>query len=222
VKPSRGGKSRNLTSAVIKQVQLYEYGTSPTDQPSSRLAARRPKKLNDEQLAAIASSKLEDGDVKGAVRLLCSDDGLAVPNSATFNAISCLHPAAPVDRRSVSSTDISAIQVTSVAVKGAIQSFPNGSSAGPDGLRPQHMKDLLCGVADEHPLLVAVTDLTNLLLEGNTPFQVRSSLFGARLLAVTKKNGGIRPIAVGYVWRRLAAKVACSYLKEAGAELLAP
>jgi len=84
------------------------------------------------------------------------------------------------------------------------------------------MKDLLCGVADEHPLLVAVTDLTNLLLEGNTPFQVRSSLFGARLLAVTKKNGGICPIVVGYVWRRLAAKVACSYLKEAGAELLAP
>ena len=42
------------------------------------------------------------------------------------------------------------------------------------------------------------------------------------MLAIAKKNGGIRPIAVGYVWRRLTAKVACSYVKEASAAKLAP
>jgi hypothetical protein len=69
---------------------------------------------------------------------------------------------------------------------------------------------------------MVVTDLLNLLLEGKTPLPVRRALFGAKLLAITKKNGGVRPIAVGYVWRRLAAKVACSYVKEASAALLAP
>jgi Reverse transcriptase (RNA-dependent DNA polymerase) len=69
---------------------------------------------------------------------------------------------------------------------------------------------------------VAVTDITNLMLEGKTPASVRGTLFGANLLAIAKKKGGIRPIAVGYVWRRLAAKVACSYVKEAGAALLSP
>ena len=42
------------------------------------------------------------------------------------------------------------------------------------------------------------------------------------LLAISKKTGGVRPIAVGYVWRRLTATVACCHVKEASATLLAP
>ena len=96
----------------------------------------------------------------------------------------------------------------------SVQLFPSSSAAGPDGLRPQHLKDLLVGAPNNSQLLVAVTYLTNLLLEGKTPSSVRSSLFGASLLAIRKKNGGIRPIAVGYVWRRLTAKIACSHARE--------
>ena len=54
------------------------------------------------------------------------------------------------------------------------------------------------------------------------PTPVRGALFRATLLAIAKKTGGIRPIAVGYVWRHLAAKVACNYIKVASAALLAP
>jgi len=57
------------------------------------------------------------------------------------------------------------LQVFSVATKKAIHSFPNGSAVGPDGLRPHHLKDLLSGALDDHPLLLAITDLVNLLLE---------------------------------------------------------
>jgi len=85
------------------------------------------------------------------------------------------------------------------AVRAAIQSFPNGSAARPDGLRPQHLKDLLLGAWCARRQSTDVTDLTNLLLEGKTPPSVRVALFGANLLAVRKINGGIRPIAVGYV-----------------------
>jgi len=107
------------------------------------------------------------------------------------------------------------------AVKAAIQSLPSGSSAGPDGLRPHGLKDLITGIICEHQLLLAITDLLNIILEGKTPISVRRVLFGAKLLALTKKNGGVRPIAVGYLWRRLAAKVACRYVNEAMASLLA-
>jgi len=69
---------------------------------------------------------------------------------------------------------------------------------------------------------VAVTDLVNLLLEGKAPLPVRRALFGATVLAIAKKQGGIRPIAVRYVWRRLAAKVACTHVKVASAFLLTP
>ncbi len=222
VKPSRGGKSRNLTTAIVKQVRQYELGVDP-DPPSCSPASRtKPAKTRDEAIAAIASAKLEDGDVKGAVRLLCSDDRLAVPDDTTFAELRQLHPPAPANRRPAPFTNTSPLQVSPAAVIKAIQSFPNGSAAGPDGLRPQHIKDLLIGAADDNPLLVAITDLINLLLEGKTPPPVRAALFGATLLAVVKKQGGILPIAVGYVWRRLVAKVACSHVKDASTSLLAP
>ena len=40
---------------------------------------------------------------------------------------------------------------------------------------------------------------------------VMSVLFGGNLTALQKKAGGIRPIAVGYTWRRIAAKCANAY-----------
>jgi len=225
VKPTRGGKSRNLTTTIVKQVRQYELGTEPADPvpPSNRSSQRnKPAKTFDETVARMASAKLEDGDIKGAVRLLCSDDRLAIPDVLTFVELERLHPPAPTDRRPAPTSVTSPLQVSTSAVRAAIQSFPNGSAAGPDGLRPQHIKDLLVGAADDNPLLVAVTDLTNLLLEGKAPPSVRGTIFGANLLAIAKKTGGIRPIAVGYVWRRLTAKVACSHVKDASAALLAP
>ena len=57
-------------------------------------------------------------------------------------------------------------------------------------------------------LLTAITSFTNRLLKGECPPDVHPLLFGGALTALAKKDGGIRPIAVGSVWRRLAAKCA--------------
>ena len=223
-KPRRCGKSHNLTTSIVKQIRQYELGAEPDPEPVIRRPAQRnkPARTQEETIAAMASAKLEDGDVKGAVRLLCSDDTLAPTTAETFAKLGPLHPPAPADRRPAPTTDTPPLQVSTAAVRAAIQSFPAGSAAGPDGLRPQHLKDLLMGSATDNPLLVAITDLTNMLLQGKTPESVRGALFGANLLAIAKKTGGIRPIAVGYVWRRLAGKVACNQVKAASAALLAP
>jgi hypothetical protein len=45
---------------------------------------------------------------------------------------------------------------------------------------------------------------------------------GDTLLVIAKNAEGIRQIAVGYVWRRLTAKVARNYIKVASAASLAP
>jgi len=50
--------------------------------------------------------------------------------------------------------------------------------------------------------------LVNLLLNGELPEYVREVIFGGSSIALQKKNGDIRPIAVGYTLRRLAAKCA--------------
>jgi hypothetical protein len=101
----------------------------------------------------------------------------------------------------------------------SIISFPPGSGAGPDGLRPQHLKDLISKSNGEEgsKLLTALTDLTNIILSGEIPRDICPLLFGASLVALEKKAGGIRPIAVGCTLRRLTAKVACSrILKKVG------
>ena len=91
----------------------------------------------------MAAAKLEDGVVKGAVCLLCSDDRLIVPDMSTFVELSRLHPPVPADRRPAPLSGKLPLQVLPLAVRSAIQSFPNGSAGGPDSLRPQHIKDLL-------------------------------------------------------------------------------
>ena len=88
----------------------------------------------------------------------------------------------------------------------AIRSFPNGSSGGIDGLRPQHLKDLTAGtngVAGQD-LLVALAKVGNIMVAGNVPEPIINVLYGASLCALNKKDGGLRPIAVGSVLRRLA------------------
>src|SRR6478609_5181690 len=61
-----------------------------------------------------------------------------------------------------------------------------------------------------------------MMLEGRTPGRVRPIISGASLLALTKRCGSVRPIAVGYVWRRLASKVACQAVTPQSVALLAP
>src|SRR5271155_4887165 len=71
-------------------------------------------------------------------------------------------------------------------------------------------------------LLTSLTDFTNGLFQGIVPTNVLPIFFGARLIALSKKDGGIRPIAIGYTLRRLAAKVANGYATEKLVHVLAP
>jgi len=60
-------------------------------------------------------------------------------------------------------------------------------------------------------LLSALTGFTNCLLEGQCHPDVSPVLFGGNLIALEKITGGVRPIAVGYTLRRIAAKCANTY-----------
>ena len=106
----------------------------------------------------------------------------------------------------------------------AIRSFPNGSAGGPDGLRPQHLKDLISPSANAggQSLLAALASFLELVLEGKTPPSIRPYFFGASLIALEKKDGGVRPIAIGCTLRHLAAKVAGGKVMEDMGSLLAP
>ena len=60
---------------------------------------------------------------------------------------------------------------------------------------------------NNNTILSAKTMFVNMLLEGKYHPDVIPILFGGNLTASVKKTGGVRPIAVGYTWRRVAAKI---------------
>ena len=120
------------------------------------------------------------------------------------------HPAASVCQPLPDPSSVTALGVDEATLSKAIQSFPNGSSGGPDGLRPQHLKDLVNNKESGQGLVTALTSFTNLLLNGNCPDAVMPFFFGGRLIALEKKAGGFRPIVVGLTLRRLVSKCANS------------
>ena len=59
--------------------------------------------------------------------------------------------------------------------------------------------------------LCALTAFIKTVLSGRCPSDMAAIFFGGRLLALNKKGGGIRPIAVGFSFRRLASKCANAF-----------
>jgi len=94
-------------------------------------------------------------------------------------------------------------------IQAAISSFPHSSGAGPEGLRPQHLKDCISISAGDAStsLLTSITELVNHLTNRHLPTALRPFLYGAQLHGLRKNNGDLRPIAVGCTYRHLVAKV---------------
>lgn len=234
----RGGKRHNTTLATKVNNALDEFMSLGYRQQHQ--AADRRKKIKSDlkvgdDLAARVSAKIEEGDVRGAVRLAVSDDVLAPCCDAVADALRLLHPprAAPTngstsppqpDIITVNSCTPRVLMLSAHDIVEAIKSFPAGSAGGLDGLRPQHLKDMTSpytGLAGER-LVTTLTEFANMCLAGRVPPAVRPLFYGATLCALVKKGGGVRPIAVGSTFRRLVAKAACRSLRDVVVSKLAP
>ena len=100
------------------------------------------------------------------------------------------------------------------AVLAALQSFPRGSSPGASQLNSQHLLDAIgTTTPSAKHCLENLTCLINFLLSGRADPRIAPWLCGAPLTALLKKQGGIRPIAVGEVLHRLISRLCCSAVK---------
>ena len=68
--PKRGGKRHNMTIVIKKRL---EKGAEHDD-VNSTSPTKRCKLDDDSLLTAAVTSKIEDGNIKAAVRILVSDD----------------------------------------------------------------------------------------------------------------------------------------------------
>ena len=92
-----------------------------------------------------------------------------------------------------------------------VRSFLKDSAAGVSKFYATHLSNafLCASPAYGDEAISAVLDVVNLLARGEDPTSVAPYLCRASLLALKKKDGGIRPIAVGEILRRLVAKCLC-------------
>ncbi|KAJ0183176.1 hypothetical protein K1T71_001152 [Dendrolimus kikuchii] len=200
-------ESGNLTTKIKKRCQ----NLPELDDLRTNSNIRKTDKESTYRLNRFVEAKLSDGDIKGAARILFSNDTIAPNNETTLRALEEKHPHSDAALGSSLVCLEESLVAAPKSVFTSVMSFRSGSAGGLDGLTPQHLKDLLggsTGTAGE-TLLKDITDLINLMLSGAVNNDVVPTLYGANLCALNKKDGGIRPIAVGTTYRRLAAKICC-------------
>lgn len=205
--PEKADKVKNLTTWVKNRTAEWD---SNFFIPQLRPPRPSATKSTNDATAKKVEAKLADGDIRGAIRLACSDDTIAPNDDITLSALLTKHPPHPQPTNFPSPPeDLLVMPVLEDEVLKAISTFPPGSAGGLDGMRPQILKDL-CSQGNGDDLKEAICAFLNLILNGGIPQNICPLFYGASLTALKKKSGGIRPIAVGNSWRRLAAKVVLS------------
>jgi len=175
----RGGKRHNLSTTLKNRISSFAAAATPVKIADSR-HTNSQQTNSDNKLCQAVAAKLEDGNLTAAIRLLMSDETPVPSSDESLAKLRDKHPAA-----SVKATDLpipsqtGCILVEESEVRRAVLSFPPGSAGGPDGLRPQHIRDmLLCREAGSE-FLSALTAFVNLVLAGGCPIDVAQSSLAA-------------------------------------------
>ncbi len=144
------------------------------------------------------------GEYRKAVQALTSN-GLADLTEETMKVLVELHPAE--DEPTIRECNATPIVVSPEVTMRAIERFGRSAKGGIDEVTAQHLRDATA-FNDATHLTRNLTAFINMIFRGDRPDEVAKVFCGARLVAVKKKSGGVRPIAVGSLWLRAAAKTA--------------
>ena len=221
--PPRGGHKHAKAAAAytLDRLQRWDAGERLTLWESRRQLRVRhagPRAAADRQDFAISLAR-EGFDGKACAALLA--EGLAPDTPDNVAALRSLHPVQPAIPITPAQDLPLGPDITPALVGRALRSFPASSAPGPSGLRVQHLRDAcLPGSADS--FLDQLTTLVSFLSNGQACPAAAPFLAGANLVAVPKPKGGLRPIAIGEVLRRLTGKCLMESVQTAAREHFFP
>ena len=160
-----------------------------------------------EALAAHAKALCLQGQFARSAKIL-SSDGVAPDKIQTFRELKTLNPLEEEPRLQFQDYSSQAHQFDEPTVFGQIEAFPNFSAADPSIMYPEHLLHAVnCAASDQSKQAnTSITKLVNLASRVQLPVSVEPVFCRASLTALKKLKGGVRPIAVGEVLRRLVAK----------------
>ena len=233
----RGGKSHrsaratSLQRAIVDRLHRWSIGDYATlweeAVTDSRSLQSRPISASTSHLdRAIRRAILlaEEGSYSRALASLLSH-GIAPVNPDTEGMLRRIHPpASPPVLPADGDLEEEPLQVKKELVAEQARSFPSGSASGASGFRPQHLKDLLSAPNQTfaEQFQDGLTSVVNAMLAGDIPSEMADLVASAPLIALNKSDGGVRPIAIGETFRRLASKCCCAVVAADARSLLAP
>jgi hypothetical protein len=232
--PPRGGKRREKEKAKFVLANLQRWYGTPNKVSDEEIVAERCRMWHEraatgkrffQTIEGLNKARvllaLSEGRIAQACREL-SPDNLAPENEETVESLRKKHPHYTwPDPLNPPPPDPAARLYTPKEVEEAVKTFPVGSGGGLSALKPDHIKD-----ANQPHLHVscidALTSVINLIARAEVCGEVIPWLTGAVLMALKKKDGGIRPVAIGEVLRRIAGKCASTYIAEDAREFFEP
>ena len=179
--------------------------------------------MDPDRKAALRASHLVGwGQSRKAAQVLHSTTQLAdLRTREAQETMLTLHPRPPVDAVLPTLPQIAphAVLEDDADMQRLIVQSDNGTAAGPSGWGGNMLAVLVQSDICRLGLIALFKDIIN----GELPSDARELLLTSRLVALAKPNSdGLRPIAVGELFYRLAAIVAVRRVSKQAAKLLAP
>ena len=233
--PVRGGRThwRDTVKLVKSRIRRWRAGdysalwADMVEDEVKRVRLRKKSKAVPPELLRRANARrarhaAEEGQSRKALQAL-SSVGLADATSVVVDAMLAKHPQSPAPLTPPGPTPPPPT-ISEAGVLKALKSFPSGSAPGPSNLRANHLKEAVqCPSPDRAAHATrALTGVIQLLCAGHGPPDIIPHLCGATLLASKKKGGGLRPIAVGEVLRRLTSKCLSHLARSEAIKTLSP
>ncbi|GAU94691.1 hypothetical protein RvY_06416 [Ramazzottius varieornatus] len=183
----KGARMTAATSFTDKLEDVLQQKSDSSwrreDEAVSKGEKKSKKQTAEASAKKIVEGKINDGDISGALRVLSSEDSVAVPSTEVLDVLGAEHSPESPDAVFKERPDDSAPppEVTVEEVVAAVGSFPNGTAGGLDGLRPQHIKDMLTGASNGATVALseALAKLMTQMLHGKVPDNVCEVLYGA-------------------------------------------
>ena len=225
--PPRGGRKKRLVvkSILLTRLKRWQEGDLIGLWEEARVESALSQKSKPTSVAQQNSRRAAllagEGRFRDAMRSLGS---LGCATTADQVAVEELMKRHPENDLPDWNSDIPPpLTVSSASVLEVSRNFPRGTSPGGSKFRCQHLLDAVDGTAPSAAdCLENLTLLICFLLSGRADTRISPWLTGAPLTALYKRQGGVRPIAVGEILRRITSRLCCSAVKPRLPEFFLP
>jgi Reverse transcriptase (RNA-dependent DNA polymerase) len=207
---SNGGGRRQSRRTTRVRARLRELEEGEIAEPEPPAEQCRKRQSAHTQAAGV-HHMLKAGIISRAAGRLQSAE-LAELTPETIAQLQRLHP--HEEPPEVPEFTAQPVDITEELLRTVLRRMPKGSAPGPSGWTYEHIRAAALASEDAFE---AVRRLVNLILSGELPYL--AELLDSTLIAFKKPGGGIRPIAIGEVFYRLAALSGMAAVPDVGRSL---